>query len=196
MNAVAARTRPRVLVIEDERRLRELLLDVVPQMGFATRAVRSAEEAKVALAGEAAEILLLDLHLPGMGGLEFLEGLRAAGTEVEVIILTAYGDLATAQKAIRNRVADFLTKPSPLGEIEAALERARRRVDERWEKAVAATEPEVGGEGVSLAESERRQILAAVARNGGNCTAAAVELGISRRTLHYRLAEYRRDGLM
>lgn len=193
------RTRPKVLVIEDERRLRELLTDVIPQMGFPTRAVRSAEDASAALLEEPAEILLLDLHLPGQSGLDFLAALRTKGHRPEVIIMTAYGDLETARKAIRHDVADFLTKPAPLGEIEAALDRARKRLDERWAHSLSsapAIEAPGTHSGLPLAETERREILAALERHNGNRTAAAAELGISRRTLHYRLAEYKDQGLL
>jgi DNA-binding NtrC family response regulator len=194
-----------VLVVEDERRLRELLGDVIPQMGFATRVARSAEEARVGLGDHPAEIVVLDLQLPGQSGLDFLEWLRAGPEAPEVIIVTAHGDLRAAQRAIRHGVADFLTKPAPLGELEAALERARRRLGARRDRGATSAgdsaEASASGAapapapGLPLAELERLQILAAIDRHAGNRTAAAAELGISRRTLHYRLAEYRERGL-
>lgn len=185
---------PSVLVVEDERRLRELLVEVIPEMGFPVRGVRTGEEALVEMRREAAGIVLLDVHLPGMSGLELLARLRAEGFTAQAIVLTAYADLEMARQAIREEISDLLAKPSPLGEIESALDRARRRHHARHPVAPVEKPAEIPGSElpVSLAEAERRQIMAALERHGGNRTAAAVELGISRRTLHYKLAEYRR----
>lgn len=200
---------PSVLIVEDERRLRELLGDVVRQMGFPTRVARSAEEALGLIESEPADIVMLDLMLPGESGLDFLDRLRgmggtggvggARGGDAQVIIMTAYGSLESAQRAIRAGISDFLTKPTPLGEIEAALDRARRR----WTAQAHLPAKEIFGEEereepskapLPLSEVERQQIMAALVRHRGNRTAAAQELGISRRTLHYRLAEYRAAG--
>ena len=112
-------------------------------------------------------------------------------------MLTGFGDLETAKAAIHLDVVEFLTKPSPLNKIEEALDRARRRIDEaRLRSMTAATPPPppVSILGQTLEESERAMILAALERNNGNRTATAVELGISRRTLHYRLQEYQERG--
>lgn len=210
---------PHVMVVEDERRLRELLCDVIPQMGFPVSGARSAEEALSQLASESPDIFLIDLMLPGVSGLDFLDRIRAEGNEAQVIIMTAYGTLELAQRAIRAGVSDFLTKPSPLGEIEAALDRARRRWAEQSSRAgefpthddpaspfhdsadssnspypppLTPSTPSTNP--LPLSEVERQQILAALARHQGNRTAAAAELGISRRTLHYRLVQYRQAG--
>ena len=176
---------PRALVVEDEPRLRELLADVVPEMGFQTTAVRTGEEALRAMAGDGPEIVLLDLHLPGMGGMEVFAEVRRRWPATQVIVLTAYGDLAAAQGAIRLGVADFLTKPFHLSELEGALDRARRRLAD----VPVVDPPSAERPAVTLAEAERAAIVAALVRHGGNRTAAAAELGISRRKLHYWLNE-------
>jgi DNA-binding NtrC family response regulator len=192
-------TRPRrVLIVEDEARLRELLLDVIPDLGFPASAARSAEEARKLMEAEPHDIMLLDLQLPMMDGMDFFEEVRTRWPDTQVIVLTGFGDMESARKAIHLDVVDFLSKPFHLNTIEVALDRARRRGHSR----IAATsQPQVAekdapavGEyyDVTLAQSEKRQILAALERNNGNRTAAAAELGISRRTLHYRLNQYRK----
>jgi DNA-binding NtrC family response regulator len=123
--------------------------------------------------------------------MEFFQMVREDWPAVQVIILTGYGDLESARAAIRLGVADFLSKPCHLRDLEMALDRARRRITDAPAPAVA---PPVPGSQSTLADTERQQILAALQRNGGNRTAAAAELGISRRTLHYRLNEYRQQG--
>jgi two-component system NtrC family response regulator len=146
------------------------------------------------------DVVLLDLQLPLMGGMDFFEELRRRWPSTEVIILTGFGDMEAARKAIHLDVVDFLSKPFHLKAIEIALERARRRSCSKRtlpeSPEVSETDPAIvaDSEDVTLAQSEKRQILAALARNKGNRTAAAAELGISRRTLHYRLNQYRKHS--
>jgi DNA-binding NtrC family response regulator len=207
-----------VLLVEDEARLRELLLRAIPDMGFPAAGARTAEEALKALEVKPRSAVVLDLNLPGMSGLEFLEIARKRWPKMAVVILTGFGDLDAARKAIRLDVVDFLTKPCSLGELEVALDRARRRwsgdlnpdeaamrvarqqlqqqrvaVEEPREDRL--TDPHVEGP-QKLDEIERQHILSALQRNSGNRTATAKELGISLRTLYYRLAEYEKKGYL
>jgi len=193
-----------VLVVEDETRLREMLLKAIPDMGFPVKGTRTAEDALRIMEQDPYEIVILDLNLPCMSGLEFCEAVHSRWPRTRVIILTGFGDLSTAQKAIRLQVVDFLTKPASLGDIEASLERARRN----WQQQAAAeleslvVEPEPDGEEpdgevrATLEDVEREHILAALDRNKGNRAATATELGISVRTLYYRLAEFQRQGYL
>lgn len=178
-----------VLVVEDEPRLRDLLASVIPEMGFDVSLARSGEEALRTLAQQPHDILLVDLHLPGMDGIELLEKVREQDARIQAIILTAYGSLDAARRAIHLEVADFLQKPCPLNELEQALDRARKRLLSAGQQP-AMPEPSPDAPPQTLEALERQQILAALARWSGNRTKAAAELGISRRTLQYRLAEY------
>lgn len=190
----------RVLVVEDEPRLRELLLRAIPDMGFPTTAARSAEEALRVLSEEGADILVVDLNLPGMSGLDFLAKVRERRLPVAAIVLTGFGDLESARAAIHLDVVDFLTKPCPLGDLERALDRARAWLEraaaptERVVLPAAAVEREPGVEPRRLEDLEREHILAALERHEGNRAATAEELGISLRTLYYRLSEYQKQG--
>ena len=117
---------PKVLVVEDEPRLRDLLADVIPDMGpgFSVTVARTAEDATRVMQTAPHDILLLDLHLPGKGGMDLLEQVRRDWPAAQVIIMTGYGDLDTARRAIRLDVVDFLGKPCRLAELEVALARA------------------------------------------------------------------------
>ena len=200
------RTDPRVMVIEDEPRMRELLAHAIGGWGFDVTAARSGEEA-LRLANDPAsapDVVLLDLNLPGIGGLETFQRLRERVPNVQGIILTGFGSLDAARQAIHLDVVEFLTKPCPLGEIEQALDRAVRRLGPPPPPIVIPDLPQfepqsdVAGPGDSagrtLEEVERDHILAALRRHNGNRTATAQELGISRRTLYYKLSEYERQG--
>jgi DNA-binding NtrC family response regulator len=183
----------KVLVVEDERRLRALLVDMIPELGFSASGTSSAEEAISILESTPHDIALLDLQLPGMSGMELFELIRKRWPMMQVVILTAFGDLETARRAIHLDVIEFLCKPFHLRDVELAFDRARRRCD-RLDKRIASVAMGQAEDAITLQESEYRQILGALQRHAGNRTAAAEELGISRRTLHYRLAEYRERG--
>lgn len=196
----------RVLIVEDEPRLRDMLLHALPDMGFTGSAAKSGEEGLRAMEQQPHQVIVLDLNLPGMSGLDFFAQVREKWPATQVVILTGYGDLDTAKKAIQLNVADFLSKPCPLGDLEAALDRARKRFKEppKMKPALQSIEdekpepvvlPDAEARGVAtLAEIEREHILAALRRNEGNRNTTAEELGISVRTLYYRLNEYQKEG--
>jgi DNA-binding NtrC family response regulator len=202
------RTVPRydkVLLVEDEARLREMLLRALSEMGFSPTPAGTAEAAQRVLEREPHGIIILDLNLPLMSGMEFLTALRQRQADVQVIVLTGFGDLDAARKAIHLDVVDFLSKPCALGDLEIALDRARSRLRKFSEPELPA-EPEVEPKleftpretspAVSLEDVERQTILAALEKNNGNRNATAAELGISLRKLYYRLAQYQKQGLL
>lgn len=195
MHAVEARDRIEVLAVEDERRLRELFGEMIPEMGFGCSTARTAEEAIAQMSARPAQIVMLDLQLPQMGGMELFDVIRRRWPATEVIILTAFGSLDAATRAIRLDVVDFLTKPFHLCDVEVALGRARLRVLSKSRAAqVIAAPAVVEAEPVesmrTIDQVIHDQIVEALAQHGGNRTRAARALGISRRTLHYRLKEY------
>ena len=201
-----------VLLVEDESRLREMLTRAIHEMGFVPTAAPQAEAALRLLEqrGERGfDILIVDLNLPGIGGMELLEQARSRWPLTQAIVLTGFGDLDAAKQAIRLDVVDFLSKPCPLGELEVALDRARNRrlkaagvdpasVASARESAGPAVdeEPAETAAAPSLEELEQRHILAVLEKNHGNRTATASELGISLRKLYYRLGQYQKQGLI
>jgi DNA-binding NtrC family response regulator len=189
----APRPDTRVLVVEDETRLRELLQRALVSWGFEVVVARSAEEALRLVESEPPDIALLDLNLPGMDGMELLDKLRERQSKIQAIILTGFASVESAQKAVHLDVVEFLTKPCHLGELEKALDRALRRLPAKYPDAAGAT-PLASVEGMTLGEVERQHILATLDRMHGNRTATAAELGISRRTLYYKLEEYQKLG--
>ena len=198
-----------VLIVEDELRLREMLTRAVREMGFNPTAVGSAEAGLRALDHQPCDILILDLNLPGMHGMDMLEQVRQKEPDIQVIILTGFGDLDAAKRAIHLDVVEFLTKPCALGTLEHAIDRARRRRFKMMQPDLPAPEeeppqfaspvppPEADpSSAISLEELEQRHILAVLEKNRGNRSATAAELGISLRKLYYRLGQYQKQGLM
>lgn len=195
--------RLRVLVVEDEARLRELLVRELAEMNAVGVGAADADDALAIMQQQGADVILLDLNLPRIDGMTFLDTLRRQWPDTPVIILTAFGTLESAQRAIRHNVVDYLRKPCHLGEIETALGRARERIAQGADRdstehdsyskqpadSAASTAPTE-----RLAELEKQAILAALKRCDGNRAAAARALGISRRTLYNKLNEYDKDN--
>ncbi len=193
--------RMRVLVVEDEPRLRHVLTRAIPDMGFDVAESARGDDALRVFEIATPDIVVLDLNLPDMDGIELFEIARKSWPSTEFIILTGFGSLEAAKQAIRLDVVDFLTKPASLGELEFALDRARRRrmgtmelpPNMERETSVAETPPEAEPAG-TLADIERAKIMEALRLNDGNRSAAARQLGISLRKLYYRIAEYQHQG--
>lgn len=176
---------PRLLVIEDESRLASLVAQVADECGWQTRLARSAEEAR-RLHGFNPDALATDLVLPNQDGLDYLDSLRKAGWSGPAILMTAFGDLNCARRAIRLGVVELLVKPFDLGELELALARCRSHLNERSDVESKIELTDAQG---SLADVERQCILDSLARHNGNRSAAARELGISRRTIYNKLGK-------
>lgn len=190
---------PRVLLVDDEPRLRQLLGQTIEQLGFACEAVGSAERAWRRVQSDPPAMAILDLNLPEMDGMTLLEKLHGEVPGMPVIILTAFGDLPTAQRAIRLEVVDFLTKPYELGDLEQALDRAYKRTGRG--APTADHSAEAGGvfdtaddTPAALDQLEREHVLQTLDYYDGDRRKTARALNISLRTLYYRLARYREEG--
>lgn len=121
-------TPPTVLLVDDEARLRDVLLRSIRSLGHDAAGAGTAEEALRLMAAQPRDVAIVDLNLPGMSGMDLFAELRRRYPATQVIVLTGFGDLDTARQAIRLDVVDFLTKPCHLGDLETALDRAARRL--------------------------------------------------------------------
>lgn len=116
----------RVLVVDDDPTLAETLAMGLPSWGFETTARTSGRQAVDLLAGEDFDVVVTDLSMAGMNGIELCERIVANRADVPVVVMTAYGSLETAVAAIRAGAYDFVTKPFELGTLALTLERAVR----------------------------------------------------------------------
>jgi len=117
----------RVLVVDDEEPFRILMESELGRLGHAVQCVKSGEEALQAFAAHDVEVVLLDLKMPGLGGMETLKRMREAGVTAEVIILTGHPDIDDAIQAMKLGAYDYLTKPARLAEVEEVLKRAAEK---------------------------------------------------------------------
>ena len=117
----------RVLVVDDERPIRFLMEKELPRARFAVAVAESGEVAMERLRAQEFDVVLLDLKMPGMGGMEALRRIRESGTSAEVVVLTGHPDVSTAIEAMKLGAYDYLTKPFKLAEVEVVLRRAAER---------------------------------------------------------------------
>lgn len=101
----------KILIVDDEEIVLELFRDVLEDEGYKVWAVSSGEEAVEKLKEISFDLIISDIRMPGMDGLELLQRSKEIDPEVEVIIVTGYASVETAVKAMKLAAADYLTKP-------------------------------------------------------------------------------------
>ena len=116
----------RVLLVEDDRVARVPLRDDIAEAGYDVDEAGSAEEALELLGKKGYDVVVTDLRMPGMDGIELLERIKAESPDTEVIVITAYGTVRTAVRAMKLGAYEYLTKPFDNEELLLLLERIRR----------------------------------------------------------------------
>jgi DNA-binding NtrC family response regulator len=119
-------TAPRVLVVDDEPEMCDLLVSALSRRGFEVTTRTAADQAFALLADQDFDVIITDLQMKGMNGLELCERVTLNRPDIPVVVMTAFGSLETAIAAIRVGAYDFVTKPLDLEPLRLALERAVR----------------------------------------------------------------------
>ena len=114
----------KILVVDDEATIRLSLVEALSAEGYSVEAAETGEEALARTHGTAFDLLVTDLKLPGVTGLELLQAIRNQGQQVPVIMMTAYGDVDTAVAAMRLGAYDFIAKPFKLAAIKKQVRMA------------------------------------------------------------------------
>jgi DNA-binding NtrC family response regulator len=118
----------RLLIVDDDEALRQTLARRFQRLGMAVTEAADGEEA-LAKAGHAVyDVALVDLHMPGMTGIELLGKLKERWPELEAIMLTAHGSIETAIQAMKQGAYDYLTKPFQFPELEIHIQKAFDKV--------------------------------------------------------------------
>ncbi|HET6882630.1 MAG TPA: sigma-54 dependent transcriptional regulator [Pirellulales bacterium] len=120
----AAELNGRVLVVDDHRQARESMSDVLRQAGHQVQAVSSAIEALKVLDRESFDVVITDLQMPGMSGLDFVRQLEKRPHGAQVVMVTAYATVASAVEAMRHGAFDYIEKPFAADRLEKLVERA------------------------------------------------------------------------
>ena len=119
-----AQTIPHILVIDDEERIRLILAALLKDEGFAVETARDGFEGLEKLKSFRPDVLLVDLQMPRMDGMETIAHIKEQLPEVVAIILTAHGSIRSAVDAIKQGVYDYLTKPFDNDQLLLVVRRA------------------------------------------------------------------------
>lgn len=118
---------PRILVIDDEEVMRDLFTDVLSDAGYEVIAVGNPEEGVNKVKEMPFEVIITDLKMPGMDGIEVLRKARKIDPDISVIVITGYATVETAVEAMREGAYDYITKPFHQDEMKIVVSRAIER---------------------------------------------------------------------
>src|SRR5258706_4940178 len=121
----------RILIVEDDTLVADALARGLAAAGFSAERAGSAEEAEAAISARPFDLAVVDIGLPGVDGLTLVRRLRAAGSDLPILILTARDALADRVDALDLGADDYLTKPFELPEVAARCRALVRRTHSR-----------------------------------------------------------------
>lgn len=113
----------KILIVDDEPELRENLAELLTSEGFEVEVAASAQEAIKKAANERFDVVLLDLIMPGMDGIEAMIELKKLGGRTKYLVMTAFATLDTAVAAIKKGASDYLSKPFRMEELVTLIRR-------------------------------------------------------------------------
>lgn len=171
------------LIIDDDKPFCRALGDALRRRGHTVLVAHSRAEALSELEVWRPDRAILDLRLAEESGLALLPELLTRAPELQLLVLTGFGSIATAVEAMRLGAIDYLTKPLEVPELLAAFERA--------EAVSTKLPPPPTPAPLPLDELEWEHVQRVLADCGGNITLAARRLGMHRRTLQRKLARGR-----
>jgi two-component system response regulator RegA len=168
---------PKTLVVDDDQIFRNRLVRALAARGYPTIDAPDASTAIEHARTQKPARAIIDLKMPGMGGLDLINALLDVDPDLLIVVLTGYGSIATAVEAVRRGALDYLTKPADADQILGVFEKVREEDEEP-----NATTP-------SLARVEWEHIQRILFDCGGNISEAARRLGIHRRSLQRKLSK-------
>jgi len=160
-----------VLVIDDDESIRSLFSMRLSRWGYAARIADTGERGLFLLKEQAADIIITDLKMPGVGGEEVVRRVKAEFPETEIIIITGYGTIEGAVEAMKAGAADFVLKPLDMGYIKILLERLGDQIElrkkheklkERLEDLQELTEKRFGPDAVIGRSRAMKEVFALV----------------------------------
>jgi two-component system response regulator RegA len=182
-----AETKPKILVVDDDATFRARLVRALSSRGFETFEAGDVDTAVARARELRPQRAIVDLRMPGgKSGLDLITELMAIDEEIDILVLTGYGSIATAVEAVRRGAIDYLSKPVDTEQILAVFER----------EGAAATPPAAGATAdvpdakPSLARVEWEHIQRVLSDCEGNISEAARQLGIHRRSLQRKLSKH------
>ncbi len=168
-----------IILIDDSTILRDRLAEAFRERGFRVEVAGTCDEAVEVFRRNPTELAVVDLRMPGRTGLTVISDLKAIHEEVEVLILSGFGSIATAIDAIKLGAVNFLPKPADVDDILTAFKRGGSDVE------LAESDDDIHVP--TLAQAEWEHIHRVLADCNNNISEAARRLGIHRRSLQRKL---------
>jgi DNA-binding NtrC family response regulator len=188
----------RVLVVDDEATARATLAELLVEQGYAVETAADGNKALGKLEAFVPDVVLTDLDMPGMSGMELLRRVREdLHRETSVLVMSAFGAIDNAVAAMKEGAAQYLEKPLNTHELllvlgrELERQRLLRELEQLRERlAQGEASGKIRIPGSTLYEIERYAILKALEAVNGSTSKAAEMLGISVRKIQYKIHEY------
>jgi signal transduction histidine kinase len=144
-----------ILLVDDEAGIRKVLGISLADLGYTVHTAEDAARALELIEAVSPTIILTDIKMPGMSGIELLKTIKARYPDTEVIMLTGHGDMDLAVESLKHRATDFITKPISDDALNVALQRAGERIGMRRQLAAYTQNLE------HLVEEKSRQLIEA-----------------------------------
>ena len=152
-----------ILVVDDEPVARQSLTDILKLEGYLVNSAPNGQAAVEYIRTHPVDLMIVDLRMPGMDGLEVVQVVNQVSPETEVILLTAFGSTESAVQALRLRIHDYLLKPASPAQIIASVKKGLTRRTARTKTSSVVTDPDEAIEIFTLKDGtsvdlSRRQI--------------------------------------
>jgi two-component system response regulator RegA len=169
-----------VLVVDDDDTFRNRLCRAFRDRRCEAHGAADREQTLNLVSSASPDLILLDLKMPGLSGLDLIQDIKRLDSTIAIIILTGYGSIPTAMQALKLGADHYLSKPADADQVLTAY----RNLDNQPDRSVAPTTVP------SLARVEWEHIQRVLADCSGNITQAAKLLRIHRRSLQRKLSKY------
>jgi two-component system response regulator RegA len=171
---------PLALVVDDDEVFRNRLCRALAQRNWEVEGARNGESALQFARERSPDLVLVDLRMPGKGGLDVVPELRAVDSSMTIIVLTGYGSIPTAISAMKRGADHYLSKPADADQVLAVYENLR---------SAPSAAPEAPDTVPTLARVEWEHLQRVISDCDGNISQAARLLGIHRRSLQRKLSK-------
>jgi DNA-binding NtrC family response regulator len=165
-----------VLVVDDEESQRQILAGFIRKRGLRALVAATVNDAAELVSRQTVDVVITDLNMPGQSGLELLDRVRAINPEIPVIVVTAFGTVATAVDAMKRGAADYLTKPIDLEELEVLIDRTleRRALVSENRQLRQALESHYRLEGLETLNPRMQETISLAARAAGSMASVLI----------------------